>query len=582
MASLRNDSGGIISSFDVTYNLTDAGGNSTTGGPNGGAGAIGTPEITQGHRVYYNLGGAAGNWVSLGDRGANYLTNQSITITVSNLSWLGGTTNYLLFVDVNNQTNNDAINQIDNFAITNVVGGVITCPGITNQPQNVSIQQCPGGTATFSISATGTIQSVQWYKSNSVAGFQAISGANSVAYTTPAVTASDDGSLFRAVVSNPNCAATSAVAKLTFVADTTPPRIVTAVAETLTTFAVIFSERIATNTDPIDVAGNFTLTDTNTGNPVTINTAQYFTNSMGILLTTDPRDPTHGYSVNIADLSISDSCAGNAMGETNVPLSTYGAAAIVLDGTHIWKYNTNGTDLGTAWTAPGYNDSAFASGAGTFDGKRTAGPPVTDCRATIGGETVRTCITLSNALGTAQIPVVYFRKTFNFTGNTNNATLVFRSLVDDGIVAHLNGTEILRFGMPATGPILFNTAPSRTVGDASHETNYVTTSALHAGVNTLAVELHQSGTTSSDFTFGLDLDVFQTSLITASDAGAGPHLTVGRTGNTVTVTWAGGGILQRSSNLNSPTNWVDISGSASPFQTNTISGGTPLFFQVKQ
>src|ERR1043166_2574010 len=345
MASLRNDSGGIISSFDVTYNLTDAGGNSTTGGPNGGAGAIGTPEITQGHRVYYNLGGAAGNWVSLGDRGANYLTNQSITITVSNLSWLGGTTNYLLFVDVNNQTNNDAINQIDNFAITNVVGGVITCPGITNQPQNVSIQQCPGGTATSSISATGTIQSVQWYKSNSVAGFQAISGANSVAYTTPAVTASDDGSLFRAVVSNPNCSATSAVAKLTFVADTTPPRIVTAVAETLTTFAVIFSERIATNTDPIDVAGNFTLTDTNTGNPVTINTAQYFTNSMGILLTTDPRDPTHGYSVNIADLSISDSCAGNAMGETNVPLSTYGAAAIVLDGTHIWKYNTNGTDL---------------------------------------------------------------------------------------------------------------------------------------------------------------------------------------------------------------------------------------------
>ena len=217
MATLLNNSGGTIASFDVTYTLTDAGGNTTTGGPNGG-GTPGTPEITQGHRVYHNLDGAAGNWVSHGDRGANYLTNQLITFSVSGISWLGGTTNYLLFVDVNNQANNDAINQIDNFAIANVVGsGGGTCVAITASPTNLTVPE--GGAVSFSLAATGTPQVLRWFRSdNGGASYTQIPGASSSTYGfASAVYPGDNGAKFYGSVSNSTCYSTSAVATLTVV-----------------------------------------------------------------------------------------------------------------------------------------------------------------------------------------------------------------------------------------------------------------------------------------------------------------------------------------------------------------------------
>ena len=56
-----------------------------------------------------------------------------------------------------------------------------------------------------------------------------------------------------------------------------------------------------------------------------------------------------------------------------------------------------------------------------------------------------------------------------------------------------------------------------------------------------------------------------TATIPSFQAG-GPHLTIVDNGATVTITWAGGGTLQGSSDIGSPANWTNVAGSpASPF-----------------
>lgn len=92
-----------------------------------------------------------------------------------------------------------------NSAILNVG----TAPSITVQPMAQSISV--GGTATFSITTTGSNpRSYQWKKNGVV-----ISGATLASYTTPAATLTDNGSSFRCVVTNTYGTATSDSARLT-------------------------------------------------------------------------------------------------------------------------------------------------------------------------------------------------------------------------------------------------------------------------------------------------------------------------------------------------------------------------------
>src|ERR1700694_2902605 len=74
--------------------------------------------------------------------------------------------------------------------------GQNTAPTITAQPANQTVTV--GQTATFSVTAIGSATlSYQWQK-----GTTAIAGATSSSYTTPATTASDNGSQFTVAVSN--------------------------------------------------------------------------------------------------------------------------------------------------------------------------------------------------------------------------------------------------------------------------------------------------------------------------------------------------------------------------------------------
>ncbi|OWQ84380.1 hypothetical protein CDN99_24095 [Roseateles aquatilis] len=81
-------------------------------------------------------------------------------------------------------------------------------PVIATQPANASV--LTGGTATFTVSATGTGLGYQW-KKNGVA----IPSATSEAYTTPAVSYVDHGALYTVEVSSTAGSVTSTAAQLT-------------------------------------------------------------------------------------------------------------------------------------------------------------------------------------------------------------------------------------------------------------------------------------------------------------------------------------------------------------------------------
>jgi hypothetical protein len=184
----------------------------------------------------------------------------------------------------------------------------------------------------------------------------------------------------------------------------------------------------------------------------------------------------------------------------------------------VWKYLDNGSDQGTAWRAASFNDSTWRSGPaqlgyGDGDEATTVG---------FGPDANNKFIT------------TYFRRAFNVTNSSLFTNLTLRVLRDDGAVVYLNGVEVWRTNMP-TGTVGFGTPASVAIAGADESTFVQTTissSLLVSGTNVLAIELHQSGGTSTDVSFDLQL--------IGSDGSAsvtrGPYLQIG-TPNSTVVRW---------------------------------------------
>ncbi len=90
-----------------------------------------------------------------------------------------------------------------------------TAPSITTQPAAASAAL--GATATFTVVASGSSLAYQWYKDNVL-----IAGATSDSYTTPAVTARDDGAVFTVSVFNSAGVLTSSAATLSVASSASP------------------------------------------------------------------------------------------------------------------------------------------------------------------------------------------------------------------------------------------------------------------------------------------------------------------------------------------------------------------------
>ena len=91
----------------------------------------------------------------------------------------------------------------------------------------------------------------------------------------------------------------------------------------------------------------------------------------------------------------------------------------------------------------------------------------------------------------------YFRSTFEVANPAAVTALLADLIRDDGAVVYVNGVEVFRTNLPA-GPLGFTTKASANLGGADERTPVsfsVPSSALVAGTNVIAVEVHNVGPT---------------------------------------------------------------------------------------
>lgn len=155
-----------------------------------------------------------------------------------------------------------------------------------------------------------------------------------------------------------------------------------------------------------------------------------------------------------------------------------------------WRYLDTGTNLGTAWRAPDFDDNLWNSGPaqlGFGDGDEST--------------------VISGGPSNARYRTTYFRSRFAITNLGALTNFAARLLRDDGAVVYVNGVEAFRQNMPE-GLITANNL-ALTALDAPEESTFylqaVPPAFFQSGTNLIAVEVHQATVGSSDLSFALEL-----------------------------------------------------------------------------
>jgi len=154
-----------------------------------------------------------------------------------------------------------------------------------------------------------------------------------------------------------------------------------------------------------------------------------------------------------------------------------------------WSYEQSGTDLPADWADPVYDATHWPTGPALLyvEGSGLPAPKHTPLTLGVMSYYFRTHFTLTAELGVAQQFELY-------------------TVIDDGAIVYVNGIEALRLRMP-NGPVDAGTRASGTVGNAEYEGPFILPAELfQPGDNVMAVEVHQTGASSSDIVFGLQLD----------------------------------------------------------------------------
>jgi len=162
----------------------------------------------------------------------------------------------------------------------------------------------------------------------------------------------------------------------------------------------------------------------------------------------------------------------------------------------VWKYYQEGNeppeDGADTWRDPDYDDSSWASGAAQLGFNE-------------GDE---------ETLLTRGPITFYFRTTINVTEEQLNTAnqLVISLIRDDGAVIYINGEEVRRDNMPGEigDEVPYDTlAVSGVAGSEEGEyfpTNHLSEFWLEVGENTIAVEIHQNSSGSSDVSFQMGME----------------------------------------------------------------------------
>jgi lysophospholipase L1-like esterase len=239
----------------------------------------------------------------------------------------------------------------------------------------------------------------------------------------------------------------------------------------------------------------------------------------------------------------------------------------LVHGGETWKYSDTGQDLGTNWSQPGYDDSAWSSGP---------------ARLGYGAQGVVTTVSYGASTTNRNI-TTYFRHWFRAPDGVQFTNLNFRLSRADGAVIWLNGQEAFRTNMPS-GPIAYTNVAQRPVGFDTPYTFYPTNlsaSNLRRGTNLLAVEVHLFN--ASRVMLGMDLELLSAGFYVP------PLLTIALSNGTVSLTWptnnSAGYNLYSSTNLPDASSWSTTSAAVTNGDhlvvTQALDNSSAKFFRLR-
>lgn len=157
----------------------------------------------------------------------------------------------------------------------------------------------------------------------------------------------------------------------------------------------------------------------------------------------------------------------------------------------VWKFLTDGSDQGTAWQEPGFNDAGWPSGPSEL------GYGDADEATDVGFVDIDPATS-----GTQKNATTYFRHLVTIPDPSVFADFTLTTVYDDGIVVYVNGTAVEMQNLAADPP---HDQYTTTSPENATTTRTLPPSAFRAGLNTIAAEVHQAGSNSSDVSFDLGL-----------------------------------------------------------------------------
>ncbi|HSC39271.1 MAG TPA: metallophosphoesterase family protein, partial [Chitinophagaceae bacterium] len=155
-----------------------------------------------------------------------------------------------------------------------------------------------------------------------------------------------------------------------------------------------------------------------------------------------------------------------------------------------WKYLDKGSNAGTAWRLPGFNDAAWTSGPAQLG---------------YGEGNERTVVGFGPAADKKYI-TTYFRTKLNIPNPALYRSFTIKVYADDAIIVYVNGRQAGRYNIDTLAG--YNTLASTEAPENGHRIISfagIAPSFFKAGSNTIAVEIHQAGATSPDLVFDLEL-----------------------------------------------------------------------------
>ncbi|MFP6873112.1 MAG: CotH kinase family protein, partial [Verrucomicrobiales bacterium] len=162
---------------------------------------------------------------------------------------------------------------------------------------------------------------------------------------------------------------------------------------------------------------------------------------------------------------------------------------------HVWKYLDDGSDQGTSWRAADYDDSGWATGPSEL------GYGESDEATRVG------------FIDTDPIPIngiqknatTYFRADVEIVRPSNYSYFVVKLKYDDAAAVYANGVEILRTSNLPGNASFDSFANRATPNERIFFDFQVPSTSFADGVNSLAVEIHNSSSSSSDISFDMVL-----------------------------------------------------------------------------